>query len=83
MRAFQVCEANSAAYVSSNGGVYTTEREVMDTIESVNGLDFECMDLRDRVKFLDAMCQFAEQIKPIIVKYSNKMTEESTFLLKM
>lgn len=34
MRAFQIYEANSAVYVSSNGGVHVTRQEVVDTILS-------------------------------------------------
>ena len=41
------------------------------------------MDVADQIKYLSAMNQFAEHVKPLVLKYVNDMPRGSKFLFKM
>lgn len=60
-----------------------TSQEISEIMTSASKLDIEHMDMRDQIKFFSAMCQFAEQVKPLVVKYSDKLPKGSKFLFKM
>lgn len=60
-----------------------TQREMTEVIDSVSKLNTEHMDMADQIKYLSAMNQFAEHVKPLVLKYANNLPGESKFLLKM
>lgn len=60
-----------------------TSQEVIQTINAVSALNPDDTDVQDQLKFFSATLQFAEQIKPLVVKYANKMPKDSNFLLKL
>lgn len=60
-----------------------TQREMTEVIDSVSNLNAECMDVADQIKYLSAMNQFAESVKPLVLKYVNDMPRGSKFLFKM
>lgn len=60
-----------------------TQREMTEVLNSVSNLNMECMDVRDQIKYLTAMNQFAESVKPLALKYVNDMPKNSKFLFKM
>lgn len=60
-----------------------TQHEMMEVIDSVSKLNIEHMDMVDQIKYLSAMNQFAEHVKPLVLKYVNDMPKESKFLFKM
>jgi predicted cation transporter len=41
------------------------------------------MEIKDQIKCLAAISMFAESIKPLIVKYIDRLPERSTFLFKL
>lgn len=54
-----------------------------EVINSVSNLNIEHMDMADQIKHLSAMNQFAESVKPLVLKYANDMPKGSKFLFKM
>ena len=60
-----------------------TQRETMEAIDSVSKLNIEHMDMADQIKYLSAMNQFAESVKPLVLKYVNDIPKGSKFLFKM
>lgn len=60
-----------------------TQREMTEVIDSVSKLNVEYMDVADQIKYLSAMNQFAESVKPLVLKYVNDMPRGSKFLFKM
>lgn len=60
-----------------------TQREMMEVIDSVSKLNIEQMDMADQIKYLSAINQFAESVKPLVLKYVNDMPKGSKFLFKM
>lgn len=60
-----------------------TQREMTEVINSVSNLNMEYMDVADQIKYLSAMNQFAESVKPLVLKYVNNMPKDSKFLFKM
>lgn len=60
-----------------------TQWEMIDVINSVSNLNIERMDMADQVKYLSVMNQFAESVKPLVLKYVNDMPRGSKFLFKM
>lgn len=60
-----------------------TQREMTEVIDSVSKLDMGHMDMTDQIKYLSAMNQFAESVKPLVLEYVNDMPKGSKFLFKM
>lgn len=60
-----------------------TCQEAIDVINSISEINLEEADCQDQLLIAMATAQFAEQIKPIVVKYANKLPENSTFLVKL
>lgn len=60
-----------------------TQREMTEVINSVSKLDMGHMDMIDQIKYLYAMNQFAESVKPLVLKYVNDIPKGSKFLFKM
>lgn len=60
-----------------------TCQEAIDVINSISEINLEEADCQDQLLLVMATAQFAEQIKPIVVKYANKLPESSTFLFKL
>lgn len=46
-------------------------------------LDVESMEIQDQALFLINISNFAESMKPLIVKYADKTPKESKFLIKL
>lgn len=60
-----------------------TQREMIEVIGFVSKLNIEHMDMADQIKYLSAMNQFSESVKPLVLKYANDMPRGSKFLFKM
>jgi hypothetical protein len=57
--------------------------EVNNIFKLVGELDMLEMELQDQMKMTLAYCEFAETMKPIVLKYCNELPEKSTYLFKM
>lgn len=57
--------------------------EINEVIQALPALDFASMDVTDQIAYILATNQFAESVKPLIVKYADKLPEKTTFLFKM
>lgn len=57
--------------------------EVSEVFNALSKLDFVSMDITDQMAYILAANQFAERMKPLIVKYAEKLPEKTTFLFKM
>lgn len=51
--------------------------------EITSDLKLEFMDEKDKMECISACQQFIERVKPLIVKYADKLPEKTTFLFKM
>lgn len=60
-----------------------TQQEMIEVIGFVSKLNIEHMDMTDQIKYLSAMNQFAESVKPLVLKYVNDMPRGNKFLFKM
>ena len=60
-----------------------TTQELNQVLNAMPLLKPDEMEIQDQLKYLSAMNQFAEQIKPLVVKYANKIPKGSNFLLKL
>lgn len=60
-----------------------TPQEISEIMAAASKLDIEHMDMRDQIKYFSATCQFAEQIKPLVVKYADKLPKGINFLFRM
>lgn len=59
------------------------QQEIIDIMNAVGTLNLAEMELKDQAIYLMSISQFAECMKPLVVKYSDKLPENSTFLFKM
>lgn len=59
------------------------QQEISDIIISVGTLNLAEMEVQDQALYLMSIQKFAERMKPLVVKYADKLPEESTFLFKM
>lgn len=60
-----------------------TQREVIEIINSISKINWNEVEFKDQILISMSMTQFAEQVRPLIVKYADKLPESSTFLLKL
>lgn len=60
-----------------------TAKEVADIMASAAKLELEKMEVQDQVLYVQAVCQFAEQMKHIVLKYSDKLPSECKFLFRL
>lgn len=58
-------------------------KEINDIFLAVSKFNLQEMEIQDQAQFLMSVSQFAEQMKPIVIKYADKLPEECTFLLKI
>lgn len=59
------------------------QQGIIDIMTSVGTLNLSEMEVQDQALYLMSISQFAERMKPLVVKYSDKMSEKSTFLFKV
>jgi hypothetical protein len=57
--------------------------EVNNIFKLVGELDMSRMEIQDQMRMSLAFCEFAETMKPIVMKYCNDLPEKSTYLFKM
>lgn len=57
--------------------------EILEVMNALSKLDFASMDITDQMAYILEANQFAEKMKPIVTKYSDKLPEKTTFLFKM
>lgn len=57
--------------------------EINEVIGALAKLDFASMDITDQMAYILADNQFAEKMKLIVAKYSDKLPKKTTFLFKM
>lgn len=60
-----------------------TAKETQEVMDAISKLDITQMDWKDQLLYMAAMSEAAERIKPLVVKYANRLPEKSTFLLKL
>lgn len=60
-----------------------TVRETQEVMEAIGKIDIAAMDWQDQLIYMAAMSEMAERVKPLVVKYANRLPESSTFLLKL
>lgn len=60
-----------------------TQREVFEIIDSISEINWNEAEFKDQILLSMSVTQFAEQVKPLIVKYADKLPEASTFLFKL
>ena len=60
-----------------------TISEAMDTINAISKIDMSCVDLKDQMEYMSALNGFAEKIKPIVIKYLDKVPPNANFLMKL
>lgn len=58
-------------------------QEVNDIIQAFPKFDISEMEMEDQIYVMMATTQFAEKLKPIVVKYADKLPKSNTFLFKM
>lgn len=56
---------------------------INEVMSALSKLDFAQMDITDQMAYILAANQFAEKMKPIVVKYADKLPDKTTFLFKM
>lgn len=59
------------------------QQEIIDIITSVGTLNLAEMEIQDQVLYLMSISQFAERMKPLVIKYADKLPEECKFLFKL
>lgn len=57
--------------------------EMQSVIESASSLDMRYMETADQLIYISAISELAEKVKPLVVKYSNELPQESKFLFRM
>lgn len=60
-----------------------TPTEIDNALKALSKLDIAQLDMGDQIIYLAALTEFAEKIKPIVLKYSDRLPNGSTFLLKI
>lgn len=60
-----------------------TTQEVFDIGTAASKLNIGTMEVRDQIAYLKAATEFAEKLKPLVIKYLSDTMTESTFLFKM
>lgn len=58
-------------------------QEVPEIITAVGQLPMEQMDWQDQMFLMAASAEFADKMKPLVIKYADRLPESSTFLFKM
>lgn len=58
-------------------------QEVNDIMNAVGNFNLQEMEVQDQALYLMSISQFAERMKPLVVKYADKLPEECKFLLKL
>lgn len=59
------------------------QQEIIDILNAVGTFNLAEMEMQDQALYLMSISQFTERMKPLVVKYSDKLPESSTFLFKM
>lgn len=57
--------------------------ELNDIMQAVSKLDIARMEVKDQLLYLSAGLQFAETVKPLVIKYANELPENNKFLFKL
>lgn len=59
------------------------QQEIIDIFNAVGTLNLPEMEIQDQALYLMSISQFAERMKPIVLKYTDKLPKNSTFLFKI
>lgn len=57
--------------------------EVQEVLVAASKLDVTQMHWTDQLIYMAAMSEMAEKIKPLVVKYADRLPGNETFLLKL
>lgn len=57
--------------------------EVNSIIQAVSSLDITNMELQDQLLYLSAGLKLAEMLKPLVIKYADKLPQDCKFLVKL
>ena len=60
-----------------------TLQEIMDTMESVGKLNLAEMEVKDQAAYIIVASKFAGTLKPLVIKYIDKVPSGNTFLFKL
>lgn len=60
-----------------------TPIEIQEIIKATSKIDPATMDWQDQLTYITIMGEMAERLKPLAVKYANRLPENSIFLLKL
>ena len=60
-----------------------THQELNDVMESINKLDISNMEAQDFALYLISLTKFAEAVKPLVIKYADRLPENAKFMLKL
>lgn len=58
-------------------------REVEEILSAASKLNPAHMDVTDNIEFICAVNAFAERVKPLVIKYADRLPEETKFFLKL
>lgn len=57
--------------------------EMQEIIMAVSKIDLITMDYQDQLTYIAAMGEMAKKVKPLVVKYADRLPGNETFLLKL
>lgn len=57
--------------------------EITETLKGLMKLDLSTMDAQDQFFYMMATAQYAEKLRPLVVKYSDQLPKNTSFLFRM
>lgn len=57
--------------------------ELNDIMQAISKLDIPSMEVQDQLLYLSAGLQFAEAVKPLVIKYADKLPSGTGFLMRL
>lgn len=60
-----------------------TQQELSDIMAAATKIDWERTEVLDQILYTTAYLKFAEAIKPLVIKYADKLPTDVKFLLKL
>lgn len=57
--------------------------ELNDIMQAISKLDIAQMEVQDQLLYMTAGLKFAEMVKPLVVKYADKLPQDCKFLMKL
>lgn len=57
--------------------------QAVEVVNALPNIKLEEMEIQDQVTYMQAVEMFAKSVQHLVVKYSGRLPENSTFLFKM